>query len=71
MTKKCTLIRIQFSNGQLLEAYFNADGLTFEEEAKQAATGLDSMKLALDPPKIGEREAAMRAEFDKAFPPAA
>lgn len=68
---KRTVVSIRFSNGQLLEAYFDADGLTFEEEAKQAATGLDSMKLALDPPKIGEREAAMQAEFNKAFPPAA
>ncbi|MGJ4857057.1 hypothetical protein ACN6KF_003041 [Labrys sp. La1] len=68
MTKNHTVVTILFSNGQKLEAYFEADGLTFEEEAKQAVISIDSMKLQLDPAKIGDREVAMRAEFAKAFP---
>lgn len=69
VVSKHTVLAVRFSNGQWLESYFEADGLSFEEEARQVATiGFDGMKAELVPQKIGEREAKMRAEFEKAFP---
>lgn len=56
MPEKRTYIRVTLSDGQFLDVYLDADGLTIEQEKKQAAAAIMSVYLVLNPPPVTRPE---------------